>query len=189
LGVLFANRDKRQDKSDSEIMESYKWVSVYTLNFFNAYLKNDASALEFIENKSFENGLKEGLLTQQAKQINSPKLTFQDFNELAFDQDYKNLYDLYVSTKTKNPSLEIPEGHLNTLGLQLIFNPNTSNQGINVFLLAIRLYPKSANLFDSLAEAYLFIDNKEKAIENFEKSLELNAQNQNAIDRLKQLRE
>ncbi|MGY0406711.1 hypothetical protein, partial [Pseudoalteromonas sp. SYSU M81241] len=25
LGVLFANRDKRQDKSDPEIMESYKW--------------------------------------------------------------------------------------------------------------------------------------------------------------------
>jgi len=54
--------------------------------------------------------------------------------------------------------------------------------------LAIKLYPNSANLFDSLAEGYLFVGSKDKAIENFEKSLELNTQNQNAIDRLKQLR-
>jgi tetratricopeptide (TPR) repeat protein len=131
----------------------------------------------------------ENILTKQTKQAESHKLTFRDFNDLAVKQDYKDLHKLYVSTKKKNPSLEIPEGHLNTLGLQLVFNPITSEQGINVFLLATKLYPRSANLFDSLAEGYLFIDDKEKAIENFEKSLELNSQNRNAIERLKQLKE
>ena len=189
IGVLFQQRDKRQDKNDSEIMESYKWVSVYTLNFLNTYLKNDESALKFIENNPHDNGIKNSILTKQAKKANSHKFTFEDFNELALKQDYNSLYNLYVSTKKKNPMMEIPEGSLNTLGLQLVFNPNTSEQGINVFLLATKLYPKSANLFDSLAEAYLFIENKEKAIENFKKSLELNAQNQNAINRLKQLKE
>jgi len=189
LGVLFQQRDKRQDKNDFEIMESSKWVSVYTLNFLNAYLKNDTSALRFIENNPIDNEMNEGLLTKQSKKANNHRLTFKDFNELALKQDYNSLYELYVSTKTKNPSLEIPEGNLNTLGLQLIFNPNTSEQGINVFLLATKLYPNSANLFDSLAEAYLFIGSKDKAIENFEKSLKLNSQNQNAIDRLKQLME
>ena len=187
LGVLFQQRDKRQDKNDSEIMESYKWVSVYTLNFLNTYLKNDESALKFIENNPLDNGIKNSILTKQTKKANSHRLTFEDFNELALKQDYNNLYDLYVSTKKENPLMEIPEGNLNTLGLQLVFNPNTSEQGINIFLLATKLYPNSANLFDSLAEAYLFIENKEKAIENFKKSLGLNAQNQNAINRLKQL--
>lgn len=187
LGVLFQQRDKRQDKNDSEIMESYKWVSVYTLNFLNTYLKNDESALKFIENDPLDNGIKNSILTKQTKKANSHRLTFEDFNELALKQDYNNLYDLYVSTKKENPLMEIPEGNLNTLGLQLVFNPNTSEQGINIFLLATKLYPNSANLFDSLAEAYLFIENKEKAIENFKKSLGLNAQNQNAINRLKQL--
>lgn len=189
LGVLFQQRDTRQDKNDSEIMESYKWVSVYTLNFLNAYLKNEESALKFIENNPLDNGIKNGLLTKQAKKANILNITFEDFNELAFKQDYASLYELYAATKEKNPTMEIPEGNLNTLGLQLVFNPNASEQGINVLLLATKLYPNSANLFDSLAEAYLFMDNKEKAIENFEKSLELNSQNQNAIDRLKQLRE
>ncbi len=189
LGVLFEKRDKRQDKSDSEIMESYKWASLYALNFLDAYLKNKTKALKFIENKPTENGVKNGLITQKINQPESNRFTFKDFNELASTQNYINLFDLYDITTKQNPLIELPEGNLNTLGLQLVFNPETSQQGINVLLLATHIYPNSANLFDSLAEAYLFIDNKLKAIHNFEKSLELNSQNQNAIDRLKQLRE
>ncbi|WP_190810230.1 alpha/beta hydrolase [Flagellimonas sp. S3867] len=187
LGVLFQNRDKRQDKSDAEIMESYKWVSVYALNFLNAFLKDDDTTLTFIENQPSDNGIKEGLISYTSKQPKGDTFSFQDFNDLAAKQDYKNLMELYLSVKEKNPSFQLPEGNLNTLGLQLVFNPETSEQGINVFLLAAKLYPDSANLFDSLAEGYLFMGNKGKAIESFKKSLELNAQNQNAIKRLKQL--
>lgn len=189
LGVLFQERDNRQDKSDSEIMQSYKWVSTYTLKFLNAFIKNDIEALHFIENNPFGNGIKDGLITQQFKQPQSKPYSFQDFNELASKQNYKYLKELYDLILKENPSLELPEGNLNNLGLQLIFNPKTSEQGINVFLLATLIYPNSSNLFDSLAEAYLFIGNKKKAIENFEKSLELNSQNQNAIDRLIKLKE
>jgi len=189
LGILFANRDKRQDKSDSEIMESYKWASTYTLNFLNAFLKNDDKALKFIENSPSDNGVRNGLITQRIKQPEIVAFTFQDFNDLASSQNYQNLSQLYDSIVKKYPSFKIPEGNLNTLGLQLVFNPNSSEQGINIFLLATKLYPNSANLFDSLAEGYLYVGSKSKAIENFEKSFELNSQNQNAIDRLKQLQE
>ncbi len=189
LGVLFANRDKRQDKSDSEIMESYKLVSTYTLNFINAVLKNDEKALKFIANQPTDNGIENSLITQKTKKLVRTAFTFQDFNDLASSQNYENLFQLYESVIKAHPSFEISEGNLNTLGLQLVFNPNKSPQGISVFLLATKIYPNSANLFDSLAEGYLFIDNKEKAIESFKKSLELNSQNQNAINRLKQLKE
>ncbi|TMU55167.1 dienelactone hydrolase family protein [Flagellimonas algicola] len=189
LGVLFQHRDTRQDKSDAEIMQSYKWVSVYALNFLNAFLKNDDVALAFIQNKPSENGIENGLMSHKFKEPKPESFSFQDFNDLASKQHYENLYELYQSLKWTHPSLALAEGNLNTLGMQLVFNPETSGQGINVFLLAAKLYPNSANLFDSLAEGYLFIGNKEKAIESFEKSLELNAQNQNAVERLKQLKE
>nr|WP_299386435.1 dienelactone hydrolase family protein [Allomuricauda sp.] len=189
LGVLFQQRDTRQDKSDAEIMESYKWASIYALNFLNAYLKNEDVALAFIQNKPLENGIENGLVSHKFKEPESEPYSFQDFNDLASKQHYENLYELYQSLKRMHPSLALPEGNLNTLGLQLVFNPETSEQGINVFLLAAKLYPNSANLFDSLAEGYLFMRNKEKAIESFEKSLELNAQNQNAVERLRQLKD
>ena len=189
LGVLFEPRDERQDKSDPEIMESYSLVLEYTLNFLDAFLKTDANALAFMERNPVDNGIKSGLISRQTKEPETDTFTFQDFNELASKQDYKNLSELYNTTLKSNPNMELPEGNLNNLGLQLVFNPETSEQGINVLLLATGIYTNSANLFDSLAEAYLYLDNKEKAISNFEKSLHLNAENQNAIDRLKQLRE
>lgn len=189
LGVLFANRDKRQDKSDSEIMESYKLVAMYTLNFLDATLNKNKNASKFIESNPHDNEVTNNLITLKAIQSEKDEFTFQDFNDLASNRNYENLLQLYDSTANMHPSFEIPEGNLNTLGLQLVFNPSKSLQGIKVFLLATKLYPNSANLFDSLAEGYLFVGNKEKAIESFKKSLELNSQNQNAINRLKQLKE
>jgi len=188
LGVLFQERDPRQDKSDTEIMASYKWVSVYALKFLDTYLKNKTDELTFLENPPEQNGIDKGLVTLQTKEPQIKAFTFQDFNELAANQNYLNLEALYDLTLKKHPSTMLPEGNLNNLGLQLIFNPVTSKQGINVFLLATKLYPNSANLYDSLAEAYLFIGDKDQAIKNFEKSLRLNPQNQNAVNRLKQLR-
>ncbi|GAA0880638.1 hypothetical protein GCM10009119_36080 [Algoriphagus jejuensis] len=187
LGVLFQERDKRQDKTDSEIMESYRWACVYALNFLNAYLKQDSKALVFLENQSHQNGVNSGLISATRKNAQKPIFTFQDFNELAAKQDYQNLKELYVQTKKNHPSLKLPEGNLNNLGLQLVFNPKTSQKGIKVFLLATDIYPNSANLFDSLAEGYLFLDDQANAKANFEKSLKLDSGNQNAINRLQQL--
>lgn len=187
LGVLFEQRDPRQDKSDPEIMESYKWVAVYSKRFLDAYLKDDPGGLIFMENSPAENGVPEGLIHQQSKRGEIPDFSFLDFNELAAAQSYENLDQLYESSIEKNPDLMLPEGFLNTLGLQLVFDPNTSEQGINVLLLGTKKYPNSANLFDSLAEGYLFVGNEKKALENFQKSLELNPQNQNAIARLKEI--
>lgn len=187
LGVLFAIRDKRQDKSDLEILESYRWVSIYTLNFINAYLKSDSLGLAFLRRETKENTNKIGLISKTSKQAADKKFTFRDFNELASKGNYKNLEELYDSLINQHPQLEIPEGKLNNLGLQLVFNPEKSDMGINVFLLATTIYPESPNLWDSLAEGYLFIGDKKKARQSFEKSLVLNPQNQNATDRLKEL--
>lgn len=95
---------------------------------------------------------------------------------------------MYETILKSQPSLGLEENKLNNLGLQLVFNSKTPGQGIKVFQFAATLHPNSANLFDSLAEAYLFIGKTSKAKEHFEKSLALNPQNQNAVERLKQLK-
>ncbi len=42
FGVLFADRDKRQDKDDAQIMKSYQLLSIHTLQFLKSILKNKA---------------------------------------------------------------------------------------------------------------------------------------------------
>ena len=41
-------------------------------------------------------------------------------------------------------------------------------------------YPTSFNAFDSLGEVYMLLEDKQKAIENYEQSLRLNPKNDNA---------
>ncbi|WP_029038006.1 prolyl oligopeptidase family serine peptidase [Salinimicrobium xinjiangense] len=189
FGVLFANRDKRQDKSDAKIMASYKLLSEHTLQFLNATFQNDKFAKEFIENTPDKNGLSDALISKKMKKANTREFDYKDFNDLAFNQNYTDLIPLYNRTIAKYPELELKEGMLNTLGLQLSFNSKEIEQGVNVFLLALHIYPESANLYDSLAEAYLHNKDFKNAISNYKKSLELNPENQNAITRLKQLKE
>jgi len=189
FGVLFANRDKRQDKSDDKIMASFKLLSEYTLQFLNATLRNDKYGKEFIENSPDKNGFSESLISKKMKQTNMREFDYKDFNDLASNQNYIDLIPLYKRIIAKHPTLELQEGMLNTLGLRLSFNSKKIEQGVNVFLLALHIYPKSANLYDSLAEGYFYNKDFENAISNYKKSLELNPENQNAIDRLKQLRE
>ncbi len=188
-GVLFANRDKRQDKSDAKIMQSYRLLANHTLQFLNAFLKRDKEAKAFIENAPKENGFSEALISKKMKKAAEKEFDYKDFNDLALHRNYQDLIALYQREKAKHPNLTLEEGMLNTLGLRLSFDPHKKEAGIQVFVLALHLYPKSANLYDSLAEAYFHHKDYKNAAANFKKSLALNPQNQNAIDRLKQLKE
>ena len=186
IGVLFTYRDKRQHKSDDKIMASYKVLSQHTLQFLNATLKNEENAKKFIENSPDKNNISENLISKKMKKSLTKEF---DFNDLALNQGYRDLIPLYKKAVAKHPTLKLEESMLNNLGLRLSFNAGKMEQGINVFLLAVHIYPKSANLYDSLALAYLYNKDIKNAISNYKKSLELNPENQNAINKLKQLKE
>ena len=49
------------------------------------------------------------------------------------------------------------------------------------------MYPQGFNTFDSLAEAYLAAGERELAVRNYRRSLELNPQNTNATAALKRI--
>jgi Tfp pilus assembly protein PilF len=56
-----------------------------------------------------------------------------------------------------------------------------------VFLLNVELFPESGNVFDSLAEAYMNRGDDDLAIENYQKSLDINSNNNNAVQQLLKL--
>jgi hypothetical protein len=93
----------------------------------------------------------------------------------------------YKEIQSRDP-LEpaIVETRLNELGYDLLNNSKT-NEAIAIFKLNTQLYPESANAYDSLGEAYKLGGNKELAIKNYERSLELDPHNTNAAKQLKKL--
>lgn len=187
LGVLFQSRDPRQDKNDRDIMTSYRWVSIYALQFLDAYLKEEKKALAFINNTPSANGIPAGLISYRHKAAQRKALSFEDFNAMAARVQYTRLPALYDSVLIYHPTFKPQEWQLNNLGLQLLFNSKNTHNGVRVLELATRLYPGSANLFDSLGEAYMFTSQNDLAIEAFKTSLSLDSGNTNAARRLKQL--
>jgi CubicO group peptidase (beta-lactamase class C family) len=78
------------------------------------------------------------------------------------------------------------EMELNQLGYGLL-EENRIPDAIAIFKLNVGEYPKSGNVYDSLAEAYAKNGQRQLAIENYKKSLALDPKNQNAVDKLKEL--
>lgn len=81
----------------------------------------------------------------------------------------------------------IDEGTLNTLGYFLLQDGKTQD-AIAMFQRNVQEYPQSSNVYDSLGEAYMKAGQKDLAIANYEKSLQLNPKNQNGAAMLKNLR-
>ena len=77
---------------------------------------------------------------------------------------------------------------MNNLGYQLL-NIKKVKEAIEIFKLNIEVYPKAFNPYDSLGEAYMINGEKELAIKNYAKSLELNPKNTKAIVMLKKISE
>ena len=76
---------------------------------------------------------------------------------------------------------------LNRLGYDLIHEKKLA-WAVEVFKWNTRLFPKNPNGYDSLAEAYMLNGQKELAIQNYKKVLEMDPENQNAkkmLDKMK----
>lgn len=93
----------------------------------------------------------------------------------------------YKKIKSEKPNaVVVSETRLNDLGYSLL-QQNKVTEAITVFKVNVELYPRSANTYDSLAEAYMTNGEKQLAIANYKKSVELNPQNTNAVGMLKKL--
>jgi glyoxylase-like metal-dependent hydrolase (beta-lactamase superfamily II) len=98
-------------------------------------------------------------------------------------------------SKTKLQQMKADDGsgfyfdeiELNRLGYRLI-SQNKLDQAVLVFQTNVELYPESFNVYDSLAEAYMIQGKTGLAIEYYEKSLDIDPNNTNAVEKLKELR-
>jgi Tfp pilus assembly protein PilF len=77
---------------------------------------------------------------------------------------------------------------MNALGYQYLQSGKVS-EAIELFKLNVTAYPEAPNTYDSLGEAYMKHGDKDLAIKNYSRSLELNPDNTNAAEMLKRLEE
>ncbi|MFN0159001.1 MAG: serine hydrolase [Bacteroidota bacterium] len=95
-------------------------------------------------------------------------------------EQYNDLKQKHADTYALN------EAEMNRVGYTLL-QSNKVKEAIEVFKLNVDAFPKSPNVYDSLGEAYMVNGDKELAIKNYQKSVELDPHNTNGIETLKKL--
>ena len=78
---------------------------------------------------------------------------------------------------------DFAETELNVLGYRLLQMKKVAD-AIEIFKLNVEAFPQAANAYDSLGEGYMVHGDKDLAIANYRKSLELNPKNTNATAQL-----
>jgi CubicO group peptidase (beta-lactamase class C family) len=124
------------------------------------------------------------LLNSSAKLIQVKKPALLDIKKIADSQGADAAWKAYEDIK-KNPasSYDFNEDQFNETGYAYLEAKNTKLAAV-IFKINVAEHPKSANAYDSYAEALMKDGQQTAAIENYQKSLELNPNNTNAVDML-----
>jgi tetratricopeptide (TPR) repeat protein len=112
-------------------------------------------------------------------------LAMADLYSTIMEQGIEAAVRQYEEMKKKG--IQITENEMNNLGYQLL-GLKKLKEAIEIFKLNVKAYPQSFNVYDSLGEAYMINGDDELAIQNYEKSLELNPRNTSAVQMIKKIK-
>lgn len=167
-----------------------------TKAYFAADLKNKSAIVYFANGTNGLSITKE--LLDDAIGGTHPALTYLDYArynndpvrtllksiiEKGADESLKK----YQEQRKQPNAATIPGYRINGIGYVLL-RMKKIDDAIEVFKLNTIDFPDSANFWDSLAEGYMTKGDKESAIKFYEKSLQLNPNNTNAVEQLKKLK-
>lgn len=99
---------------------------------------------------------------------------------------FNKAIEITRTLKKHDLSFNLFEDEVNSWGYNFFFKGQKA-KALEIFKLNVSLYPNSANTYDSLAETYEDMGNKEAAIQNFKQELKLNPNNTDVFNHLKKL--
>ena len=112
---------------------------------------------------------------------------FETLYKITIEKDVASAVAEYRKLKAENSSTyDFSETELNTLGYQLVGRKRLKD-AIEIFKLNVEMFPASANPYDSLGETYLADGQKDLALANYKKAVELDPKNANAMLIVKRL--
>ncbi len=109
--------------------------------------------------------------------------------EILVSGDFEGALEAYKSAQAKDENdPAVNENYLNGLGYRYLFN-DKKELAKEMFAINMALYPESFNVYDSYAEACMELGETELAIEYYQKSLDLNPENDNARNLIQRMQE
>ncbi|WP_276485760.1 serine hydrolase [Paraflavitalea pollutisoli] len=110
------------------------------------------------------------------------------FYEAIEAQGAAKTIERFIAEAAQHPEYKISESDMNSIGY-LLLRKKKVDDALIVFKQNTLDFPNSANTWDSLGEAYAVKGDKAAAIQNYQRSLQLDPSNSNAAEQIKKLKE
>ena len=182
--LRFAETRHFDEYSRAEVETAYRWVSRYVLEFLNGHLKQSASGIAFLQAAPKMHGAPAHTIRIRHTPAEAAPASRAAFAAALADRGFDHAPAIYRKMVERDPSFRLSERDINLWGYQLLLRENRPRDAISMFKFGLDLNGDSANLFDSLGEAYEANREPELAIRSYRRSLELNPRNSHAVSRL-----
>lgn len=145
---------------------------------FSENIDSDSVKLKFLNSSSFE------VNSEHDKILGDAKLPI----EILISGDFDEALNAYKSLQSKDKNdPAVNENNLNSLGYRFLWK-DKKKLAKDLFKINMVLYPESYNVYDSYAEACMELGEYDLAIEYYQKSLDINPENDNATNQIEEIR-
>ncbi len=144
--------DHKGDYSRADGIVGYGWVARYTLEFLNAYLKQDDAAMAFLKKSPAENGVPPHMMTVEFRAAAGTPATFEALRVEAGQKGFDHLAEVYTGMKKEKPDFKVEESVMSDWASELQGDGHLA-ESVEVLKLNTTMYPESGNAWESLGEA------------------------------------
>jgi dienelactone hydrolase len=144
----------------------------YIRHFLDAHVKGSGNAAAWLARTPEENGIAPGTVTVVRLPSRVPAPTARELMATIRRDGMQRALEQFHSARRADPDATLfREATINGLGYQLLRGARPVD-AIELFRTNIELYPRSANVYDSLSEAYEVIGDSARAVEFARKTME-----------------
>jgi pimeloyl-ACP methyl ester carboxylesterase len=178
--------NKKGDYSRADGILGYAWMTRYTLEFLDAYLKHDGTAANFLKKNPAENGVPPHLLTVNFRPAKGVPDTFEGLRVEAGKEGFDHLVELYAAMQKEKPNFKVDDTTMHLWATELEDEGHLP-EAIDVLKLEVHTYPEWGDSYERLGEAYQDSGQKQLALESYKKALEKNPANASVKGKLQKL--
>lgn len=160
---------QKADYGREDGIAGYAWMARYTLAFLDAYLKHDTAAHAWLKKTPAENGVPHHFVSTSLRPANGVPTNFDGFRTEVGKRGFDHAKEIYDEFHKQNADFNPDETTLIAWGYALMDEQHVQ-QSIVILQLGATLHPDSADIYDTLGDAYAKAGQKQQAIESYQKS-------------------
>jgi dienelactone hydrolase len=178
--------EQKADYSRDDGITGYAWFARYALHFVDAYLKHDAASLAYLKKTPAENGVPPHFMSVAVRTASGTPSSLDGLRSELGKRGFGHAGEVYASLQKQDSTFKLDETRINSWATDLLDERHVP-EALELFKLNATLYPDSGDVYSSLAQAYEASGQAQLAIENYQKCLEKDPDNFDALRKVKEL--